>query len=127
MIQNSVQGFLTKRVVSFVFGTGLAIGLLAGPMAFYPAETAMAATTIKILAPKSGAEVSRHVTVKYAYHREGKANHIHIFIDGNFLKVSHHSPANLTLEKGHHTIMLQAATKHHDLLDTKVSVDVTVK
>ncbi|MDA8059252.1 MAG: hypothetical protein M0Z37_02740 [Nitrospiraceae bacterium] len=82
---------------------------------------------VEIIAPKNGGVVGKHVLVKYAFHHEWRADHVHIFVDGNFLMSTHKNPFTLTLEKGVHTIMLQAATVHHNLLKARGSVDVTVK
>lgn len=100
--------------------------LLAGSL-LLSTLPAWADTTIKILSPKEDASVQSPVTVQYRYHKEGKANHIHVMVDGQFLKVSHKSPVKVTLPSGKHTILLQAATAHHDLLDATAKVDVLVK
>lgn len=99
----------------------------AGVFLLATASPALAKTTIKILSPTNGSTVSQNVSVKYAYHKEGRANHVHVFVDGNFLKATKADPINLNLEKGHHTIMLRAASAHHDLLNARASVDVDVK
>ena len=100
--------------------------LLAGSL-LLSTIPAWADTTIKILSPKEDASVQSPVTVQYRYHKEGKANHIHVMVDGQFLMVSRKSPLKLTLPAGKHTILLQAATAHHDLLDATAKVDVLVK
>ncbi len=105
----------------------LTTAALAGSLILLPLSTALAETTIKILSPKNGETVSQKVRVKYAYHKEGRANHVHIFVDGNFLEATHDDPVTLNLPSGHHTIMLRAASRHHDLLKARASVDVDVK
>ncbi len=82
---------------------------------------------VEIISPKNGAVVGKHVMVKYAFHHEWRADHVHVFVDGNFLKSTHQNPLALTLGKGVHTIMLRAATVHHNLLKARGSIDVTVK
>lgn len=106
---------------------GLALSLAAGLLLLAQTSPATAKTTIKILSPKNGATVSQRVSVKYAYHKEGRANHVHVFVDGNFTKATSDDPVVLTLDKGHHTILIRAASRHHDLLNATASVDVTVK
>ena len=81
---------------------------------------------VEILSPKNGAVVGKHILVKYAFHHEWRADHVHVFVDGNFLMSTHQNPLTLTLGKGVHTIMLRAATVHHNLLKAKGSVSVTV-
>ena len=105
----------------------LTTAALAAALLLLPVSPALAKTTIKILSPKNGATVSSKVRVKYAYHKEGRANHVHIFVDGNFLEATHNDPVTLNLPSGHHTIMLRAASRHHDLLKARASVDVDVK
>ena len=100
--------------------------LLAGSLLF-PSIPAMADTTIKILSPKQGATVESPLTLTYKYHKEGRADHIHVIIDGQFIMVTHKSPVKITLPSGNHTILLQAATRHHNLLDATAKVDVSVK
>ena len=109
------------------FPKRLATGLLTGALLLLPLSPALAETTIRILSPKNGATVPGKVTVKYAYHKEGRANHVHIFVDGNFLEATHDDPVTLDLPSGHHTILLRAASRHHDLLKARASVDVDVK
>ncbi len=111
---------------SSFFSKRLATGILVGAL-LLPVSPAFAKTTIKILSPKNGATVSGKVRVKYAYHKEGRANHVHIFVDGNFLEATHDDPVTLKLPSGHHTIMLRAASRHHDLLKARASVGVDVK
>lgn len=82
---------------------------------------------VEIVSPKNGTTVGKHVVVKYAFHHEWRADHVHVFVDGNFLMSTHQNPFRLTLEKGVHTIMLRAATVHHNLIKARGSVDVTVK
>ncbi len=105
----------------------LTTAALTAALLLLPVSPALAKTTIKILSPKNGATVSPKVRVKYAYHKEGRANHVHIFVDGNFLEATHDDPVTLNLPSGHHTIMLRAASRHHDLLKARASVDVDVK
>ena len=105
----------------------LAAVLLTGAVVLIPGGSAWASTTIEILSPKNGAVVSQKVPVKYAYHKEGRADHVHVFVDGNFLMATHKDPVTLTLDKGQHTIMIRAASAHHNLLKARASVDVTVK
>ena len=105
----------------------LSTGLLTGALLLLPVTPALAKTTIKILSPENGATVPQKVVVKYAYHKEGRANHVHVFVDGNFLEATHEDPVTLNLPSGHHTIMLRAASRHHDLLKARASVDVDVK
>lgn len=105
----------------------LAAVLLTGAVILIPGGSAWASTTIEILSPKNGAVVSQKVPVKYAYHKEGRADHVHVFVDGNFLMATHKDPVTLTLDKGQHTIMIRAASAHHNLLKARASVDVTVK
>ena len=105
----------------------LSSAFLAGLLLLLPTLPAMAATTITILSPAADATVQNPVVVKYKYHKEGRANHIHVMVDGQFLKVSHRSPVSMKLPAGKHTILLQAATKHHNLLDASAKVDVRVK
>ena len=104
----------------------LSSAFLAG-LLLLPTLPVMAATTITILSPAPNAAVHNPVVVKYKYHKEGRANHIHVMVDGQFLKVSHESPVTMKLPPGKHTILLQAATKHHNLLDASAKVDVRVK
>ena len=105
----------------------LSTGLLTGALLLLPVTPALAKTTIKILSPENGATVPQNVVVKYAYHKEGRANHVHVFVDGNFLEATHEDPVTLNLPSGHHTIMLRAASRHHDLLKAQASVEVDVK
>lgn len=110
------------RSGKFLQSSLLTVGLLLMPIA-----PAFADTTITILSPAPKATVENPVTVAYKYHKEGRANHIHVMIDGQFLKVSHHSPVTMKLPAGPHTILLQAASRHHDLLDATAKVKVRVK
>ena len=112
-----------KRLAPSVW---VASALLAGSLLFSTLP-ALADTTVKILSPSEDASVQSPVTVKYRYHKEGRANHIHVIVDGQFMKVSHKSPVKITLPSGKHTILLQAATSHHNLLDASDKVDVQVK
>jgi len=82
---------------------------------------------IEIMSPENGAVVAAHVPVKYAFHHEWRADHVHVFVDGKFIMETHKNPFMLTLDKGPHTIMLRASTSHHNLLKIRASVDVTVK
>ncbi len=116
-----------RKPLSSFFSNRLTMAALAGSILLLPVSPAFAKTTIKILSPKNGATVSGKVRVKYAYHKEGRANHVHIFVDGNFLEATHDDPVTLKLPSGHHTIMLRAASRHHDLLKARASVGVDVK
>jgi hypothetical protein len=118
--------FTRKTVLSLALNAMAAV-LLTGAVVLIPGESAWAKTTIKILSPENGAVVSQKVSVNYAYHKEGRADHVHVFVDGNFLKATHKDPVTLTLDKGQHTIMIRAASAHHNLLRARASVDVTVK
>ena len=106
---------------------GLVLSMAATLLLLGLTSPAIAKTSIKILSPKNGATVSQRVSVKYDYHKEGRANHVHVFVDGNFTKATSADPVVLTLDKGHHTILIRAASRHHDLLNATASVDVTVK
>lgn len=115
------------KKISSIFANSLATALMVGAFVLFSSGAAWSKTTIKIVSPKNGAEVSKHFSVKYTYHKEGRANHVHVFVDGNFLEATHKDPIPLTLETGHHTILLRAASAHHNLLKARASVDVTVK
>ncbi len=117
----------TRNTVLSLAGSALAAVLMTGAVVLIPGGSAWASTTIEILSPKNGAVVSQKVPVKYAYHKEGRADHVHVFVDGNFLMATHKDPVTLTLDKGQHTIMIRAASAHHNLLKARASVDVTVK
>ncbi len=112
---------------SFTVLKTMGSALVAASVILFAAGPAFAKTTIKIVSPKNGEEVSQSVSVKYDYHKEGRANHVHVFVDGNFLEATHDDPIVLKLEQGKHTIMLRAASRHHNLLKARASVDVTVK
>ena len=123
---SSLSGFSSPYPHGRSCMTWFASALLAG-LLLIPSLPAMAATTITILSPAPDAIVHNPVVVKYKYHKEGRANHIHVMVDGQFLKVTHQSPVTMKLPAGKHTILLQAATKHHNLLDASAKVDVQVK
>lgn len=122
MHEKLTRSISSARSQRFLQSALLAVGLILVPIA-----PALADTTITILSPKENATVENPVTVAYKYHKEGRANHIHVMIDGQFLKVSHHSPITMKLPSGKHTILLQAASAHHDLLDATATVKVLVK
>jgi hypothetical protein len=135
MIQNAITGqvvfgpptLIGTKKISSRLSIGMMGSLMIGAILLFPSEVTWAKTTIKIVSPKNGFLVADHVPVKYTYHKEGRANHIHIFVDGNFLKATHDNPVTLTLPSGHHTIMLRAASVHHNLLNARDSVNVDVK
>ncbi|MGC8529768.1 MAG: hypothetical protein ACP5OP_06170 [Leptospirillia bacterium] len=123
---SSLSGVSSSRPHRQSSVTWLSLAFLAG-LLLLPALPAIAATTITIVSPAPDAQVQSPVVVKYKYHKEGRANHIHVIVDGQFRMVSHKSPVTMKLPAGKHTILLQAATKHHNLLDASAKVNVEVK
>lgn len=113
------------KVLRFA-GAGILAALLVGAASFLAAGTAWAGTSVKILSPADGATVDSPVSVTFAFHPEGKANHVHVIVDGDFIMKTTKSPVTVTLDKGPHTIMLRAATVHHHLLKAKSTIHVTV-
>lgn len=118
---------LELKKISARLATGMMEALVIGAIMLFLSGVAWAKTTIKIVSPKNGALVGGHVSLEYTYHKERRPTHIHIFVDGNFLKATHDNPVTLTLPPGHHIIMLRAASAHHNLLKTMDSVNINVK
>ncbi len=98
---------------------------LASPV-MLPSASA-AETSLKIVSPKSGATVKSPFDLKYIYHKGPRANHVHVYVDGDLYKPTHDNPVSMDLPAGKHLIVIKAATRHHHLLGPKAQVTVTVQ
>lgn len=86
-----------------------------------------AETSVKIVSPKNGDTVKSPFDLKYIYHKGPRANHVHVYVDGDLYKPTHDNPVSMDLPSGKHVITVKAATKHHHLLGPKDQVTVTVQ
>lgn len=80
--------------------------------------------TITIISPKSG-EIIKGTTVTIIWEqvKEGRADHVHMIIDGKRqFPVFTAPPKTLPLKPGEHAIIIQAVTEDHKLLEPKTSV-----
>lgn len=80
--------------------------------------------TITIISPKSGEVIQgTTVTIIWEHVKEGRADHVHMIIDGKRqFPVFTVPPKTLPLKPGEHEIIIQAATEDHKLLEPKASV-----
>lgn len=98
---------------------------LATPV-MIPAANAVE-TSVKITSPKNGATVKSPFDLKYIYHKGPRANHVHVYVDGDLYKPTHDNPVSMDLPSGKHVITVKAASKHHHILGPKDSITVTVQ
>jgi hypothetical protein len=99
--------------------------ILAAP-AFIPAASADE-TSVKITSPKNGDTVKSPFDLKYTYHKGPRANHVHVYVDGDLYKPTHDDPVSMDLPSGKHVITVKAASKHHHILGPKDSITVNVQ
>ncbi len=85
--------------------------------------------TVTILSPKPNAVVGSDVTVTWTQEKAGRADHVHVFVDGGQMKpvITGTSTVMKGLSKGTHEITVQAYSSDHEPLDAKASVTVKVE
>ncbi|MFQ5456451.1 MAG: hypothetical protein ACE5EA_09675 [Nitrospirota bacterium] len=85
---------------------------------------------ITIESPKDEEVIGGHkVKIKFEQIKEGRADHVHIFVDGKLAKPligKNETTINIS-RKGSHEITVRAATANHNLLDVKDSVTIEIK
>ena len=85
--------------------------------------------TVAITAPKPNEIVRGDVTVTWNQEKAGRADHVHVFIDGGAMKPVKTGTSIVLkgLTKGVHEITVQAYSSEHEPLDAKASVTVKVE
>src|SRR5574341_829145 len=85
--------------------------------------------TVTIVSPKPSAAVGSDVTVTWTQEKAGRADHVHVFVDGGQMKpvTTGTSTVMKGLSKGTHEITVQAYSSDHEPLDAKASVTVKVE
>jgi hypothetical protein len=85
--------------------------------------------TVTIVSPKPNAVVGGDVTVTWIQEKSGRADHVHVFVDGGQMKpvTTGTSTVMRGLSKGTHEITVQAYSSDHEPLDAKASVTVKVE
>ncbi len=87
---------------------------------------------VVIMSPADGATISgSSVDVVFELRDKGsRGDHVHLYLDGKLVKPLHGKKVSHTingLRGGTHTITVRIATKRHEVLETKASVNVHVK
>ena len=82
-----------------------------------------------IIAPKPNEIVRGDVTVTWNQEKAGRADHVHVFIDGGTMKPVKTGTSIVLkgLARGSHEITVQAYSSEHEPLDAKASVTVKVE
>lgn len=102
---------------AFVFGVAMATSSLA---------LAMEDGQITITSPKDGEVVDgKSFDLKFEQTKQGKANHAHVYLDGQYQKGFKGTFTNVP--PGKHEIKVSAATDDHKALATEAVVHVEVK
>jgi hypothetical protein len=85
--------------------------------------------TVAVVSPKPNAVVGSEVTVTWTQDKAGRADHVHVFVDGGQMKpvTTGSSTVIKGLSKGVHEITVQAYSSDHEPLDAKASVTVKVE
>ena len=86
--------------------------------------------SVKIESPKDGATVKGPtVSVKFKFVKGGDADHVHLLVDGEFVKPikSADTAEAKDLKPGMHEITIQASKANHELIDVKDTVKVKVE
>lgn len=86
--------------------------------------------SVKIGSPKNGATVKGpNVTVKFTFVKGGEADHVHLLVDGEFVKPikGGDTVEAKDLKPGMHEITIQASKANHELIDVKDTVKVKVE
>ncbi|MFZ5874779.1 MAG: Ig-like domain-containing protein [Nitrospirota bacterium] len=85
--------------------------------------------TVTVVSPKPNAVVGSEVTVTWVQEKAGRADHVHVFVDGGQMKpvTTGASTVLKGLSKGVHEITVQAYSSDHEPLDAKASVTVKVE
>lgn len=84
---------------------------------------------VTMIAPKPNEIVKGDVTVTWSQEKAGRADHVHVFIDGGTMKPVKTGTSIVLkgLTKGVHEITVQAYSSEHEPLDAKASVTVKVE
>ncbi|MFZ5862651.1 MAG: hypothetical protein ACOYXR_07425 [Nitrospirota bacterium] len=85
--------------------------------------------TVTVVSPKPNAVVGSDVTVTWAQEKVGRADHVHVFVDGGQMKPVTTGASTVVkgLSKGVHEVTVQAYSSDHEPLDAKASVTVKVE
>jgi hypothetical protein len=114
---------ITKSLISFCMV--LALASLVAPAR---AEDSRAA----ILSPADGAKLpaKQNFDLQYEVHEGAKADHVHLYIDGDEAAVIHKLKGSYTidgLDPGKHGICLRVVNKSHVPVGTESCIHVTVE
>lgn len=94
-----------------------------------PASGWAADGTVVIVSPKANETVKSDVTVSWNQQKEGKADHVHVFVDRANMKPVKTGTSTILkgLSPGVHEITVQAYSSDHEPLDAQASVTVKVE
>lgn len=100
-----------------------------GLMAVTATITRAADGTVALISPKPNTVVGTDVTVTWTQDKSGRADHVHVFVDGGQMKPVKTGASTVVkgLLKGTHEITVQAYSSDHEPLEAKASVTVKVE
>ncbi len=82
-------------------------------------------SAITITSPQNGAIVGSSFDLSYSFRKGLMADHVHVFMDGQYQKGFKGQFKDVT--SGRHTITVKVATHDHDMVTVLDSIDVIVK
>ncbi len=82
-------------------------------------------SAITITSPQNGETVANSFDLVYSFRKGVMADHVHIFMDGNYQKGFKGTFSDVP--SGRHTITVKVATHDHDMVTVSDSIDVIVK
>jgi len=111
-------------------GQGARIALLFAQLCIAPA--AADENLVKILSPSDGAKLQKGqvYTLEYDVGLGGKAEHVHLFIDGDEIAVGHKLRGEFKLgplEAGSRKICVAPVNKNHTPVGTQACITVTIE
>ena len=109
----------------FVLSMAALVGALLSTGVVWAAEG-----SVKIESPKNGATVKGpNVTVTFKFVKGGDADHVHLLVDGEFVKPVKNADSveAKDLKPGIHDITIQASKADHELIDVKDTIKVKVE
>jgi len=82
-------------------------------------------SAITITSPQNGATVGTSFDLVYSFREGLLADHVHVFIDGNYQKGFKGKFSDVP--SGRHTITVKVATRDHDMVTVSDSIAIVVK
>ncbi len=118
-----------KRVARIAWHGVFAAALVAASMLSTGTIARAADGTVTLVSPKPNEVVGADVTVTWTQEKSGRADHVHVFVDGGQMKPVKTGASTVVkgLSKGVHEITVQAYSSDHEPLDAKASVTVKVE